>query len=228
MSISERIIRIKKNFPSILILAATKGRTLTEAQAAISGGVNILGENYVQEAEKKYSGLKEKRNSEFELHLIGHLQRNKVKRALAIFDMVQSVDSFELAREINFHAKKKFPILIQVNIGREPQKSGCLPEDASALAKKISGLGNVRVLGLMAMAPHSGDSGDSGDPEDSRAHFRTMGKLFTLIKRNAGIEKLKNVRMEILSMGMSHDYRIAIEEGANMVRLGKAVFGAKR
>jgi len=216
MSIKNRIANTRNSIPaSVSILGATKGRTLSEAQESISCGIGILGENYVQEAQKKYGELREQGRLKAELHLIGHLQKNKVDKALEAFDCIQSVDSFELAEKISNKSKKDFPILIQINIGEEPQKYGCKPEEAAILIKKISSLQNVRVMGLMAMAPFL------DDPEGSRPYFRGMKALFEKIRG----EKMPGVKMEILSMGMSHDYRVAIEEGATMVRLGGIIFG---
>ncbi|OGX08069.1 MAG: YggS family pyridoxal phosphate enzyme [Omnitrophica WOR_2 bacterium GWA2_47_8] len=238
-NIKKNIIEIRKAIPSsVCILAAAKKRTSEEIGAAIGAGVRFLGENYVQEAEEKYGKLKGQGTLKGELHLIGHLQKNKVGKALKVFDCIQTVDSLELAQEISRRAQKPFPILIQVNIGREPQKSGCAPEDTPSLVKKISHLPNILVKGLMAMAPHV------ENPEDARVYFREMKGLFDGIcdgkttgtnnetkektTKNGQTHEPANVKMDILSMGMSHDYKVAVEEGATMIRLGESIFGKRR
>lgn len=214
MTIAENFKKIRTALgPTIHIVLATKGRSPNEINSALSAGALIIGENYVQEAFKKKPFLL----GEPEIHLIGHLQRNKVKRALEVFDAIQSVDSFSLAEEINKHAAQPFPILLQANIGEEKQKFGCDPKDALALARKIGTLPHVRVIGLMAMAPYSKDA------EDSRPYFVRMKELFESIKK----EKIPGVEMKILSMGMSADYRIAVDEGSTMVRIGEAIFGKR-
>lgn len=199
--------------PSVSLVPATKGRTAAEINEAIGAGATIIGENYVQEAERKAPLIREKA----ELHLIGHLQKNKVRRALKVFDMVQTVDSLELAQEISRHAEKPYPILIQVNVGGERQKHGCTPDETAGLIGKISALPNIRVRGLMAMAPHF------DNPEGTRPYFREMKRLFEGIKAKG----LPNVGMDILSIGMSDDYQVAVEEGSTMVRLGSAIFGSR-
>lgn len=199
--------------PVVSLVLATKGRTVAEINEAIGAGAAIIGENYVQEAERKKPFIK----GRAELHLIGHLQKNKVRRALEVFGMIQTVDSLELAQEISRRAEKPYPVLIQVNIGREGQKHGCPPEEATALIEKISALPRIRVKGLMAVAPHV------DDPGKTRHYFRKMKQLFQEIKA----KELPNVSMDILSMGMSDDYTIAIGEGSTMVRLGSAIFGPR-
>lgn len=199
--------------PSVSLVLATKGRTAAEINEAIGAGTTIIGENYVQEAKRKAPFIRGKA----ELHLIGHLQKNKVRRALKVFDMVQTVDSLELAQEISRHAEKPYTILIQVNVGGERQKHGCTPDETAGLVGKISALPNIRVRGLMAMAPHF------DDPEGTRPYFREMKRLFEGIKAKG----LPNVSMDILSLGMSDDYKIAVEEGSTMVRLGSAIFGSR-
>src|SRR3989338_1965809 len=199
--------------PSVSLVLATKGRTAAEINEAIGAGATIIGENYVQEAKRKAPFIRGKA----ELHLIGHLQKNKVRRALKVFDMVQTVDSLALAQEISRHAEKPYPILIQVNVGGERQKHGCTPDETAGLVGKISALPNIRVRGLMAMAPHF------DDPEGTRPYFTEMNRLFEGIKAKG----LPNVSMDILSLGMSDDYKVAVEEGSTMVRLGSAIFGSR-
>ncbi len=203
--------------PHVTLVAATKGRTPEEVEEAISAGVRVIGENYVQEAERKKAVVK----SDAEWHMIGRLQRNKVKKAVKLFDVIQTVDSFKLAREIDRRAGdagKVMPVMIEVNTGREVQKGGVMPEDAMALVEEISSLKNVEVIGLMTMGPYV------ENPEDIRPYFRLAREIFDKIRSL----DLPNVDMRYLSMGMSSTYRVAVEEGANMVRIGTAIFGPRR
>jgi PLP dependent protein len=215
MSINSRILEIKKSIPKkIEIVAATKKHTVNEINEAISATIGIIGENYVSEAESKYLALKGK----IKIHLIGHLQTNKVKKAVQLFDMIQSVDSLKLAKEINNECRKIgkiMPILIEVNSGKEQNKSGIFPEDANELIQKISLLSNIKIKGLMTMGPAI------DDPEKLRPYFKETKELFEKIKSKHYL----NIDMEILSMGMSDSYKIAIEEGSSMIRLGTVLFG---
>ena len=212
MSIKENINTLRSNIPkSIGILAATKTRTAQQIKEAIDSGIKIFGENYVQEAEKKYSEIKQ--NNNINLYFAGHLQKNKINRALKLFDVI-NVDSFEIAEAISQRTGKKIKVLIEVNIGNEPNKYGCKPEELINLIKKLSKLKNIEVCGLMAMAPYFKDG------EKTRPYFKKMRLLFEKIKKL----KLKNVKMEILSLGMSNDYKIAIEEGSNLIRIGRSIF----
>ncbi|MFC1768205.1 YggS family pyridoxal phosphate-dependent enzyme [Nanoarchaeota archaeon] len=190
----------------VKILAASKTRSVSEIQKVIDDGISIIGENYVKEAKEKKALLK----GSFEFHMIGHLQKNKIKDAIQLFDMIQTVDSFELASEISKRATTKYPVLIEVNSGEESEKSGVNPTKVLDLVRKISTLPNVIVKGLMTMGP----------VENPRMAFRKTKQLFDSIKAM----KIPNVEMEILSMGMSDSYEVAIEEGSNMVRLGKSLF----
>ena len=215
MSISENIKRIKSEIPSnVKLVAATKTRTIEEINEAIRAGITIIGENYVQEALKKYEKLN---LSNVELHLIGHLQKNKINKALKIFDCIQSIDSYELAEAIDKRAKKIIPVFIEVNIADEETKFGVKKEYLIDLIKKISQLKNIRVEGLMTMPYFD-------DPNDARPYFREMKALFEKIR----LMNLPNVFMKYLSMGMSNDYKIAIEEGSNMIRIGTAIFGPRK
>ena len=215
MSIRHNVTRILDELPeNVCLVAAAKTRTPEEILEAVEAGVRIIGENYVQEAEKAYKVIGDR----VEWHFIGHLQKNKVKKAVAIFDMIETVDSVELAQEINIRCGqtgKTMPVLIEINSGRERQKSGVYPEDAERLIYDISNLGRVRVKGLMTMGPVS------GDPEESRPYFRETKKTFDRIKAL----NLPNVEMKYLSMGMTDSYPVALEEGANLVRIGSKIFG---
>jgi len=198
------------------LVAAAKTRKPEEILQAIEAGVKIVGENYVQEAERAY----EVAGDRAKWHFIGYLQKNKVKKAVKIFDMIETVDSVELAREIDKRCAqigKVMPVLIEINSGREKQKSGVLPEKAEQLVREISSLQNIRVKGLMTMGPRF------GNPEDSRPYFVETKKIFEKMKKL----NLPNVEMKYLSMGMTNSYKIAIDEGTNIVRIGSKIFGER-
>jgi len=202
--------------PSVLLVAAAKTRTVAKVEAAIRGGIKILGYNYVQEAEKIHQSIKRP----VQWHLIGHLQRNKARHAVKLFDMIETIDSARLAREVDHQCArqgKKMPVLIEINSGREPNKSGVMPEQVAELAREISQLPNLALQGLMTMAPYF------DDPEATRPYFKATKAIFDRLKGEA----LPNIEMRYLSMGMSHSYAIAIEEGANMVRVGTKLFGPR-
>jgi pyridoxal phosphate enzyme (YggS family) len=202
--------------PGVELVAAAKGRTPEEVLQAVEAGIKVIGENYVQEAEKAGSAI----GGRAAWHMIGHLQKNKVKKAVALFDMIETVDSIDLAREIDKRCTEMgrvMPVLVEVNSGREKQKAGVLPENAGELIREISHLPNIKVMGLMTMGPRF------GDPEDSRPYFVITRRLFERIKAL----KIPNVEMKYLSMGMTNSYHIALEEGANLVRIGTKIFGAR-
>jgi len=213
--IKENVINILSELPQgVELVAAAKTRKPAEVMEAIEAGIRIIGENYVQEAEDAYEVV----GNRVRWHFIGHLQSNKVKKAVTIFDMIETVDSLKIAAEIDKHCShigKVMPVLIEINSGREEQKSGVLPEDAERLVKDISSLKNIRVEGLMTMGPRF------GDPEDSRPYFSETRSLFNEIK---GLS-LANIDMKYLSMGMTNSYKVALEEGANIVRIGSKIFG---
>jgi pyridoxal phosphate enzyme (YggS family) len=213
----ENIKKILAGLPEgVQLVAAAKTRSADEILEAISSGIKIIGENYLQEAEAAYSSV----GKAAEWHFIGHLQKNKVKRAVRIFDMIETVDSIEVAKEIDVRCSqigKVMPVLIEINSGKEEQKSGVLPEDTEKLLRELSYFQNIKVMGLMTMGP------GFGNPEDSRPYFVATRQIFEHIKNLA----LDNIEMRYLSMGMSNSYRIAIEEGANIVRLGTIIFGER-
>ena len=215
--IRENIRSVLKGLPPhVILVAAAKSRAPGEVLEAVEAGVPVVGENYVQEAAAAQAVV----GRGVKWHFIGHLQTNKVKKAVEVFDLIETVDSLKLGREINKHSGglgKTMPILIEINSGREPQKSGILPEDAEALVRELSRLPNLKVEGLMTMGP------ETGDPEESRPYFRLTREIFD---RFRGLS-IRGVAMTWLSMGMSHSYRVAIEEGANMVRLGTLLFGPR-
>ncbi len=217
-------IMIKQNVSQILselpdgvqLVAAAKTRQPEEVLEAVGAGVKIVGENYVQEAERAHVVV----GNRAKWHLIGHLQKNKVEKAVRLFDMIETVDSVEIAREIDRRCAqigKVMLVLIEVNSGREKQKSGVLPEGVEQLAKEISAFQNIRVTGLMTMGPRF------GNPEDSRPYFVETKKIFEKIRKL----NLPNIEMKYLSMGMTNSYKIAIEEGANIVRIGSKLFGER-
>ncbi len=214
MGIRENVQKLLSELPrGVELVAAVKDRTAKEVLEAVVAGIKIVGENYVQEAEKNYSVVENR----VKWHFIGSLQKNKVKKAVRLFDMIQTVDSLEIAGEIDKRCAqmgKVMPVLVEINSGREKQKSGVLPEDAEDLIRALSGLPSIKVMGLMTMGPRS------GDPEESRPYLVITRKIFERIKKL----KLPKVEMRYLSMGMTNSYRIALEEGANMVRIGTKVF----
>ena len=215
--IKDNVRKILGSIPEgVQLVAAAKTRTAQEVMEAVEAGIKIIGENYVQEAMNKYREV----GKEARWHFIGHLQKNKVKKAVEIFDMIDTIDSLELAVEIDKRCKqagKVMSVLIEVNSGREEQKSGVKPEEVRSLLLEMSRLSNIRVMGLMTMGPLF------GDPEESRPYFFETRKVFENIKSM----NLPNVQMKYLSMGMSNSYKIAIEEGANMVRIGTLIFGER-
>ena len=217
MMIKENVDKLLKELPgNVELEAAAKSRTVEEIQQAIEAGVKIVGENYVQEAEEAYRVIGRK----VKWHFIGHLQKNKVKKAVKIFDMIETVDSPELAEEIDKRSageNKVMPVLIEINSGKELQKFGLMPEEAEKTIKKISQLQNIKIMGLMTMGPAT------GNPEQARPYFRQTKKIFDKL----GSLALNGVEMKYLSMGMTNSYRVAIEERANIVRIGSKIFGER-
>jgi len=217
MTIKQSIQKILSGLPDgVELVAAAKTRQPEEILEAVEAGLKIIGENYVQEAEKVYQVV----GNKAKWHFIGYLQKNKVKKAVRMFDMIETVDSIEIAEEIDKRCRqigKVMPVLVEINSGREKQKSGVLPEDAEQLVKEISGLQNIKVMGLMTMGPRF------GNPEDSRPYFVETRKIYEKLKKL----DLPNIEMRYLSMGMTNSYQIAIEEGANTVRIGAKIFGER-
>jgi pyridoxal phosphate enzyme (YggS family) len=216
--IKQNVARLLAELPDgVELVAAAKTRTAEEILEAIQAGIKIIGENYVKEAREAYKLV----GKGAKWHFIGTLQKHNVRRnMLEIFDMIETVDSLDIAREIDKRCAqigKIMPILIEVNSGRELQKSGMLPEDVEQLVGEISGLGNIKVTGLMTMGPRV------GNPEDSRPYFVETRKIFDKIK---GLG-LPNVEMRYLSMGMTNSYKVALEEGANIIRIGTRIFGER-
>jgi pyridoxal phosphate enzyme (YggS family) len=217
MTIKQNVRQVLKELPAgVLLVAAAKTREPREVSEAIEAGVRIVGENYIQEAERAFREVGRKA----EWHFIGHLQRNKVKKAVALFDMIETVDSVEIAGEIDkrcAQAGRTMLVLIEVNSGREPQKSGVYPEKAESLIRDIAALKYIRVMGLMTMGPLT------ADPAEIRGCFRETKEVFDRTKKL----EIPGVEMKYLSMGMTDSYRIALEEGANIVRIGSLIFGER-
>ncbi len=200
----------------VTLIAVSKTKPVELLQEAYDLGNRIFGENKVQEIADKYDRLP----NDISWHMIGHLQRNKVKYIIDKAEMIHSVDSLRLAEAIEKEAEKKgitADILIQVNVAKEDTKFGVMPEDAGGLILQVSKLPHIRVRGLMMIAPFV------ENPEENRIYFRRLRNLAVDIGEN----KSDNVTMSVLSMGMTNDYEIAIEEGATMIRVGSGLFGAR-
>ena len=197
----------------ITLVAVTKGASIPQILEAKALGLEIFGENKVQEAGPKITEI----GAGSQWHMIGHLQSNKVPEAVSLFSMIQSVDTARLAEKINTEAQKQnkvMPILLEINASGEEQKYGFAPEEIYTAIEEISVLEHLEVLGVMGMAPNS------EDPAARREAFKKLRSIFSVCK---SIKK-ENIKMKHLSMGMSDDFEVAIEEGANMVRLGRVLF----
>jgi pyridoxal phosphate enzyme (YggS family) len=231
MPFAENIARVQERICAAAVRSARKPEEVTlmavsktfppeQIHAAYAVGLRVFGENRIQEFAGKTAALRDLRDAEW--HMIGHLQTNKATQAAELFSHVDSVDSIRLARRLNSAASeldKKISVLIEINIGGEAVKSGVAPDSSELedLLKASPDLVFLDFRGLMTVPPYA------DDPEQSRPHFRKMRELFNQI---ASV-KLPAVRMEVLSMGMSHDYEVAIEEGSTCVRIGTAIFGPR-
>jgi pyridoxal phosphate enzyme (YggS family) len=216
--IRQNVANLLRELPAgVEVVAAAKTRTPEEVMEAVQAGIGIIGENYVKEAKSAYELVGDKAR----WHFIGTLQMHNVRKAaMELFDMIETIDSLEIAREIDGKCAqigKTMPVLIEVNSGREVQKSGMMPEDMERLAREISCLRNIKVMGLMTMGPLS------ADPEDLRPYFAETRRIFERLKAL----DLPGVEMKYLSMGMTDSYRVAIQEGANLIRVGTKIFGEK-
>jgi len=201
---------------TVALVGAAKTRTGEEILEAIDAGLKIVGENYVQEAERAFQIVGQK----VKWHMIGHLQSNKAKKAVRIFDMIETVDSMKLAGAIDkacLNIGKVMQVLIEINSGEEDQKAGVMPADAVSLIRQMAELRHIKIVGLMTMGPFG------GDPEYARPYFQKTKTIFDEIKKL----NMPHVEMEYLSMGMSNSYRVAIEEGATLVRIGTRLFGQR-
>jgi hypothetical protein len=200
----------------IRLVVVTKTVSLDRIEEAIRCGIEIIGENRVQEAEEKFNRITEK----VEKHLVGHLQTNKAKKAVELFDLIQSVDSAHIAEEISKRAQelgKLMDVLVEVNTSGEKTKFGIEPEETLSLIETISKFPGIRIKGLMTIGLFS------DDPEATRPCFKKLKTIFDEIT----ILKIPNVEMHYLSMGMTSDFEVAIEEGSNMVRIGTGIFGPR-
>lgn len=217
-TIKQNVHFILTGLPSgVQLVAAVKTRTSDEIIEAIDAGIRIIGENYVQEAEGVYNLVRNR----VKLHFIGHLQRNKVKKTVALFDMIETVDSLKIAVEIDKRCAqigKTMPVLIEINSGCEEQKSGVFPKETEKLVRKLAKLLNIKVMGLMTMGPRV------GNPEDSRSYFKTTKYIFDRIREL----NIPNIEMRYLSMGMTNSYKVALDEGANIIRVGSLIFGERQ
>ena len=219
--IKENVKKILDELPEqVELVAAAKEKKPEDILEAIEAGVKIIGENYIGEAKRVYKVVGKRAR----WHFIGIPNRQKHdflrRKTLEMFDMIETIDSLEIAEGVDQKCReieKIMPILIEINSGREPQKSGVLPENAETLIRKISNLQNVKIMGLMTMGPRF------GNPEDSKPYFMETKKIFEQIKN----VNIPNVEMRYLSMGMTNSYVIALQEGANMVRIGTKIFGEK-
>ena len=226
-SIAENLSRIKERMAeaamrsgrtpdSVKLVGVTKTVDVDRIKEAVSAGLQILGENYVQEARDKIKEV----GGEVSWHFVGRLQTNKAKYAVKLFDMIQTVDSFKLAKELDRRAQplgRKIPIIIQVNLASEVSKGGVEPSECISLIKQISELANLQIRGLMTMPPFF------DQPERARPYFVQLRELSQEIART----QLPRVEMNELSMGMSGDFETAIEEGATLIRVGTAIFGER-
>ena len=228
--------RSHRSKEEVLLIAVSKTKPIEMLKEAYEAGIREFGENKVQELcdkEEKVKDFKTFHNqpestekqpdnstNDIHWHMIGHLQRNKVKYIVDKVTLIHSVDSLRLAEQIDIEAKKKgilVDILIEINIASEESKFGVKPSEAEELIREISGLSSVRIKGLMTVAPYTENA------EENRTYFKKMHQLYVDIKE----KNFDNVDMSILSMGMTNDYEIAVEEGATMVRVGTAIFGER-
>ncbi len=201
----------------VKVLGAAKSQSVESIRAAIAAGVTLIGENYVQEAEAKKAQVSES----IEWHMIGHLQRNKAKAAAEIFALIESLDSVALALELEKQGRqrgKKIRALVEVNLAGEESKSGIAKDDLASLLEAVAKLDHLTVEGLMTVPPFR------EEPEESRPYFRELREL----KDKFNAQRIPHVDLQDLSMGMTHDYPVAIEEGATIVRIGTALFGPRK
>jgi len=215
--IADAAARVHRSPDAVKLLAVTKTVSPAVVAQAIEAGATMLGENYVQEAKEKIPAV----GRHIQWHMIGHLQTNKAKYVVNLFDYIHSVDRLELAQELNKRSGmtgRKMNILIEVNVSGEKTKNGISADQASELIKTVSTLENVSIRGLMTMAPYS------DDPENSRPYFSALKTL----QKNILREGIDGIQLEELSMGMTDDFEVAIEEGATIVRIGRAIFGERK
>lgn len=206
-----------KNLEDITVIAVTKTVDSSRALQAFEAGLTNLGENRVQEFVNKHENLK---NYDINWHIIGHLQKNKVKYIVGKVKLIHSLESLSLAEEIDKRSKQQgliTDVLIELNIAEEESKFGIKKEDLINFIKSVEGFENIRIVGLMTVAPFAEDK------EEVRWVFKEMKRLYDTVSSMS----IKNVEMKFLSMGMTNDYDVAIEEGANIIRIGTAIFGSR-
>lgn len=215
--VSQAALKVGRNPEDIQIIAVTKTVDIPQMEEAIAAGITAVGENRVQEITKKYPLLKEK----VDWHLIGHLQTNKVKYIIDKVKMIHSLDRFSLVKEISKRAQQQgivMPVLVQVNVAEEESKFGLKVEEVIPFLKDIVGIKGLKILGLMTMAPFVEDA------EEVRYVFRDLRNLAEKITKQA----IPGVEMKHLSMGMTSDYEVAVEEGATLIRVGTGIFGQRK
>lgn len=206
-----------RDYKDITVIAVSKTVDAQRAKEAVEGGINNLGENRVQELVSKHEQLQ---NQDIKWHMIGHLQKNKVKYIIDKVELIHSVESESLAKEIDKRAKQHdlvVKVLIELNVGEEESKFGVKVEEIYEFVKSLEKFENIKVMGLMTVAPYA------ENPEDIRWVFKKMKEIYD----NVSNMNLSNFDMKYLSMGMTNDFEIAIEEGANIIRIGTAIFGAR-
>ena len=225
--VAENLVQVQKNIEEsckkvnrdpgeVTLIAVSKTKPVEMLQEAYAAGARVFGENKVQEIVDKYAQMP----ADVQWHMIGHLQRNKVKYIVDKAELIHSVDSLKLAEEISKEALKKnveVNILIEVNVAEEESKFGVSVEETPVLVEEIAKLPGIHIQGLMTIAPYT------TDPEENRPVFRTLKKLAVDIKK----KNIDNVCMDVLSMGMTGDYQVAVEEGATLVRVGTGIFGER-
>jgi len=216
--IADNVVRILSEIPDhVQVVAAAKARSPEDVMAAVEAGIRVIGENYVRDARTAQTLV----GSKAQWHFIGRLREHDVRAStLALFDMIESVDSLALAQRLEDKCRmleRSMDVLVEVNSGREEQKGGVLPEEAETLVRQLSTLENIHVRGLMTMGPLG------SSPDDYRPFFSETARLF----RNFQTLRIPGSAMDYLSMGTSDSYGVAIEEGANMVRIGSALFGPR-
>lgn len=205
---------------SVILMAAVKTRTAEEIRQVLAAGVAFLGENRIQEGSEHQQALAAELRPTYRYHFIGRLQANKARKALSLFDSIDSVDSEELALRLQRIASEEGltrDVMVEVNLGEESQKGGIPPEDAAALAEVLRSCPNLRLTGLMGVPPLS------QYPEASRPYFQKLRLLFSTMER-----KFRDPAFRFCSMGMTHDLEVAVEEGSTLVRVGTALFGERR
>ena len=217
--ISDAAVRAGRDPSEVTLMGASKTVDAERIALATELGLQHVGENYVQEAASKLEGMEALRQSAT-WHMIGHLQTNKVRQALQLFDVIETVHSPRLAQRIDAVAQelgRRVPVYLEVNMGSELSKTGVDPDQLAALAEAIAPCRNVQVLGLMAVPPFT------PDPDGARPYFRKLRQLL----EDLNGRRIFDYPMQGLSMGMSHDFEVAVEEGATAVRLGSSIWGAR-